>query len=113
MDETVEIIDAITENAKMEMPKPETSKPANTFKSDLLKPKKDKAKIFQHLKDSIEPGEIAQRIFSGQIALSIGEVIVFSPDLQKLFTQAMASDKVVRFFVNPLELDSFATNFLL
>lgn len=101
IDETVEIIDAIIENAKVE----------NPLKLDAVKPKGDKkSKVFQHLRDSIEPGEIAQRIFSGQVALSIGEVVELSPDLQKLFTQAIASDKVVRFSVNPLELDTPATD---
>lgn len=102
MDEKVEIVDAIAENTKVEAPKP-----------DLTKPKGDKkSKIFQHFRDSIEPGEIAQRIFSGQVALSIGKVIARSPDLQKLFTQAMASDKVVRFSVNPLDLDASTADLL-
>ena len=43
--------------------------------------------------------------FSGQVALSIGKVIALFSNLQKLFTQAIASDKVIRFLVNLLELN--------
>ena len=53
IDKAIEIVDAITKNAKVETLKPEIPKSANASK-----PKKDKAKPFQHFRESIEPDEI-------------------------------------------------------
>lgn len=53
MDERVEVVDAISENEKAETSKPDASP----------KPKDKKSKVLTHLRNSIDPGEIAQRIF--------------------------------------------------
>lgn len=80
-------IDAIFENEKIESSKPDASP----------KPKDKKFKVLTHLHNSIDPGEIAQRIFTGQIVLSIGEVNGLSTDIQKVLSQTMSPEKLFHF----------------
>lgn len=85
-------IDAISENEKIESSKPDASP----------KPKDKKSKVLTHLRNSIDPGEISQRIFTGQILLSIGEVNGLSTDIQKVLSQTMSPEKLFDFPSNLL-----------
>lgn len=100
-----EIISSGTADASTNTERP--SRPAAT-KSKVDRDTKKLVKMVHHFRDTVDPHEIAQRIFSGQVTLSVEEVVGLSPDIQKVLTQTMAPEKVVRFSINPIELDDHA-----